>query len=433
MSLGKKIRGAALGALIGGRVQRLEIAVHRLFSPFAASRRVELYARADDPYSYLLGQLVGQLGRRYRVEVQWIPIGIPAREVEPEPELRLRYAVRDCRELARYYEIDFPIDGPERPGDRDLSRAAAMWAAADPGDTEAIVEVGRALWSGDELAMARAESRWRPLSDNETAARLADGNRRARRRGHYQGAMVYLDGLWAWGPDRLHYIERELGGPGVTPLFRRRPEPVELAGAPAADPRRLEMFFSFRSPYSYLAIEPTLALVDRLGVELEIRPVLPMVMRGMAVPFTKRFYIARDAMREARRLEIPFGRICDPLGRGVERCMALFEIAAAEGRTRELLLSAGRGIWAEALDTADDGDLQVIADRAGVEVDVSTLPADGPWRRRAEANREALFDIGLWGVPSFCTGELTCWGQDRLWLIEDRVAAAQRARAKTPA
>ena len=40
------------------------------------------------------------------------------------------------------------------------------------------------------------------------------------------------------------------------------------------------------------------------------------------------------------------------------------------------------------------------------------------WRDTAERNREALFGLGLWGVPSFAVGDTAVWGQDRLWLIE---------------
>jgi len=427
----QKLRGAAIAALIGPGAQRLEISIHRALS--LGARRLELYARADDPYSYLLAQLALELGDRYRVAVAWTPVATPGADVEPEPELRLRYAVRDCRELARHYEVDFPSDGPDRPDQRAVARAEAMWAGADPLTTEAVVEIGRALWSGDELALVRAESRWRPLGGSDAADRLDANSRRQRRRGHYQGAMAYLDGLWAWGPDRLHYIERELGGPGVAPLFRRRERPSGDDNAPQAAPDRLEMFHSFRSPYSYLAIEPTIAMARELDIELTIRPVLPMVMRGMPVPFAKRLYIARDAMREAKRLEIPFGSICDPLGAGVERCMALFEIADAAGRAPEFCLSAGRGIWSEAMDTTSDRDLQLICERAGVDFDVSTLSTDGAWREWAEVNRAALLGAGLWGVPCYRSGAFTCWGQDRLWLLAQKIDSAQlSAQRATP-
>jgi 2-hydroxychromene-2-carboxylate isomerase len=49
--------------------------------------------------------------------------------------------------------------------------------------------------------------------------------------------------------------------------------------------------------------------------------------------------------------------------------------------------------------------------------------AQGIDTRHAEAQREALFAAGLWGVPSFRLGGFSTWGQDRLWMVE-RVSAA---------
>ena len=45
------------------------------------------------------------------------------------------------------------------------------------------------------------------------------------------------------------------------------------------------------------------------------------------VPKSKRMYILYDVNREASALRIPFGKVADPLGRGVERCYALYEYA----------------------------------------------------------------------------------------------------------
>ena len=39
----------------------------------------------------------------------------------------------------------------------------------------------------------------------------------------------------------------------------------------------------------------------------------------------------------------------------------------------------------------------------------------------AEENRQEMDDLGLWGVPSFRIDETATWGQDRLWVIEDRM------------
>jgi 2-hydroxychromene-2-carboxylate isomerase len=41
------------------------------------------------------------------------------------------------------------------------------------------------------------------------------------------------------------------------------------------------------------------------------------------------------------------------------------------------------------------------------------------WRTVAETNRNAMFALGLWGVPSFQVGNTAVWGQDRLWAVQE--------------
>lgn len=49
------------------------------------------------------------------------------------------------------------------------------------------------------------------------------------------------------------------------------------------------------------------------------------------------------------------------------------------------------------------------------------------WRTDAEDNRSVMFEMGLWGVPSFRLSgpegqpPLCTWGQDRLWLLENEI------------
>ena len=47
------------------------------------------------------------------------------------------------------------------------------------------------------------------------------------------------------------------------------------------------------------------------------------------------------------------------------------------------------------------------------------------WRAEAEANRAEMMDLGIWGVPSFRVGDVSTWGQDRLWLVEDALKQPQ--------
>src|SRR5258708_32206404 len=96
---------------------------------------------------------------------------------------------------------------------------------------------------------------------------------------------------------------------------------------------------------------------------------LPMVTRGLEVPTVKRMYIVRDAKREADRLGIPFGELCDPLGTGVDNCLAIAHWAAKRDATLAFSRSAMRGIWAEARDVPEYVDLRAILERAGLPWD----------------------------------------------------------------
>ncbi len=188
---------------------------------------------------------------------------------------------------------------------------------------------------------------------------------------------------------------------------------------------RLDFFFSFRSPYSYLAAPRAFALPERYDVELAFRGVIPMAMRGQSVPRAKGLHTLRDAAREARRLGMPFGPVHDPLGDGAMRCLLVAEHSIDAGREREFVLTASRGIWAEAVDVASDAGLRGVCERAGLDWrDCAAALHDPALRARVDASTTALERLGHWGVPVFdLAGELF-WGQDR---IEDLELALREA------
>ena len=94
---------------------------------------------------------------------------------------------------------------------------------------------------------------------------------------------------------------------------------------------RVDYFYSFRSPYSYLSGPRGFALADEFEIDLRFRGVIPMMMRGESVPTAKRLHTMRDVKREADRLGMPFGRIHDPLGEGATRTLAVSEYAIVAG------------------------------------------------------------------------------------------------------
>ncbi|MCB9741996.1 MAG: DsbA family protein [Alphaproteobacteria bacterium] len=210
-------------------------------------------------------------------------------------------------------------------------------------------------------------------------------------------------------------------GPSV-PRPREGRHPAQRGGTPRLE---LEVFCSLRSPYSYLAFARAMDLSRRLPVRVTPRPVLPMVMRGLRVPFVKRLYIVLDAKREAESLGLPFGLIADPLGEPVQRLYSLWPHARAQGKEAALMDAAARLAWSEGVDLSQDAGLAQACERAGLSwSEAQPHVGDPAWQEEVEANREDLLASGVWGVPSFRLlgreGEqdFVSWGQDRLWRVE---------------
>jgi 2-hydroxychromene-2-carboxylate isomerase len=392
-------------------------------------RRARLYYRADDPYSHLLAQVVPLLKREYGITVEIVPVAQPGLSANPAPDMLLGHALRDAAILAEQHGLSFPAKASPPPEDR-VRRAHAVLLEPRPDDERAhvAVELGEAVWRDDGEALAGIVERYGGISGESVRPALDANYEALERAGHYQPGMLHYGGDWYWGVDRLCHLEARLHREGLEGALGLANDPSpSLESAIGSTPPKdlqLDLFISFRSPYSYVALPQVMALRDRHGIDVRVRPVLPMVMRGLAVPKQKRLYIAFDAKREADRLGVPFGHVCDPLGKGIGYCMALF-FRCAEGRKNELELahSIGRGIWSEARDVAHIPDLVALAERAGIgESEVRAAIEDKTWKDEAKANRDALTGLGLWGVPSLRIGGYATWGQDRIALLDAEIA-----------
>jgi 2-hydroxychromene-2-carboxylate isomerase len=401
---------------------------------------VLVFINPRDPFGLSLLQALAQLQERFRVRFRLHTVWRLDDEMFPEPALWRSWAQQDATRIAELYGFT-PPDKPTPPPDSELESAAArlLDAEASEEDLSTALDVMTTLWtsSGSEATGITSST---PDSD-----RLSKNESLLRQLGHYQGSMTWYLGEWFWGVDRLDHLEKSLAGQGLgkgdsdTPNFVRTwaglgSSASELAADhPAAD-TALEVFFSIRSPYSYLGLERAVQLADAWKIPLRLRPVLPMLMRGQSVPDAKKWYIFHDTKREANKLGISYGFVADPLGAGVERCYALFEYARSEGREIDYMRIYARAVNAEGIRSETDAGLKVIVERAGLDWQKArTLLEDESWRNWAEENRQAMYECGLWGVPSFRYGTVSCWGQDRLWVIDEAIKNRVEAGASNPA
>jgi 2-hydroxychromene-2-carboxylate isomerase len=431
MIIAKRLKGKAIATWLGPTGDAARRALTRARQRITnAPRRLDFYFDIADPMSYLTAQAVARLVAAYPVELAVHVITPPASDVDPAPGLRARHAVRDARLIAEYWNVDFPA---HREADSNLVREVGTALIRDRPAADQLrvaTELAGAMWRGDKKRLGELLLAHGTESSGSVAPILNTNYADLRKAGHYQGAMLAYDGTWYWGIDRLPYLEAALAeATGVTPrlpsVVAPRPEaergPLKLSDKPLA----CELWFSFRSPYSYLALERIEAVLAPHGVPLVVKPIAPMVMRGIQLPNIKRMYIVHDAKREADRHGIPFGELCDPLGPGIDHCIAIAHRAAQHGRVMAFARSAMRGIWAEALDMTEYVDLRTVVERAGIAWDdarAALAPeAVREAMKAAQTSAAELAVYSLWGVPSVRCGEFVAWGQDRLDLLADRL------------
>jgi 2-hydroxychromene-2-carboxylate isomerase len=389
----------------------------------AAAPTVRYFHQVDDPYSHLAAQMLAPLLARYDIALEVYLVPPPDDAAAPERARLRAYGLRDAARLARAYGLEFPPDARLPSAETTKLAARRLAANLEPQAFVKRVPLIGAMWTGGNLDPAGTVRA-------EVAEALLERGRALRERlGHYLGGMFHFEGEWYWGVDRLNHLEErlsELGldraARGTPPLAPCRTMRLDRRAAPGPAPV-IEFWFSFRSPYVSIAFPRVRRLARHYGAELKLRPILPMIMRGLPVPSSKTRYIMLDTMREAERSGMAYGRMIEPVGAPVERCMAVLFRAMALGKGEEFGELALKSIFAEGRSPGEDEVLFDLARRAGLtDDDVRAALADDGWRVPAEANRVALLEAGLWGAPTYrVNGKPAHWGQDRLWALEEDI------------
>ncbi len=430
--LARLVSSRVIRLIISPRLQRVRRQIREFARKLSGSpHRIDYYHQVDDPYSHLAVQALQELCARYSIELVPHVAAPDAGPNIPEPELLASLARRDCAAIAPHYGLAFPRQG-SAPLAEAIADAERLLVAASREDAatflERAIEVGEALWKGDSDALASLARDGPEISAEEARKSLGDARDLRNKQGHYSGAMFRHAGEWFWGVDRLHHLEHQLtclgAHRGDSGICFERPR-IVMNHVPRASEMTLELLPSLRSPYTAISFERVVELAERTGVRLVVRPVLPMVMRGVPATFAKGLYIMRDALREAACMKMRFGKFYDPIGEPVRRAYSLWPWARESGHGASLFASFLAAAFAEGINTGSDAGLQIVVERAGLSwQDALKRLGDPAWEAELEDNRLAMVnEMGQWGVPSFRLSgppghpQICHWGQDRLWLI----------------
>src|SRR3954470_25074008 len=108
MIIAKRLKGKAIATWLGPTGNAARRALGQLRQKVTKEpRRLDLYVDIADPWSYLAAQAASRLIQAYPVELAVHIVTPPASDVDPQPTLRTKHAVRDCQQLAEYWNLDF--------------------------------------------------------------------------------------------------------------------------------------------------------------------------------------------------------------------------------------------------------------------------------------------------------------------------------------
>ena len=382
---------------------------------------IHYFHQVDDPYSHLAAQKIDALTNRYKVKFKFHLAHNPADNEQGDALRFSAWALRDARTIASDYGAELPQNINQIEG-LQTKRAESYLSGylADYDFAREAVAIGHRLWSGQSM------------EDLPASNAAADGSALRTKLGHWLSATFYFEGEWYWGVDRLVHLENRLLDMGLSNdpsgICVPRPTPETLNNRDASAVT-LEFFPSLRSPYTAISFDRTIALAQRTGVKLMLRPVMPMMMRGVPAPRVKQLQIMTDSKREADYYGQKFGPMVDPFGEPVKRAFALLPFMTEQGLSIDYCANYLRAAWCEGVDITTELGLKQVVEQTGANWQEAQNQFDNNiWETLLEDNVSDMLDAGLWGVPSFrVTGGKTeepfcCWGQDRLWRVESEIS-----------
>lgn len=205
----------------------------------------------------------------------------------------------------------------------------------------------------------------------------------------------------------------------------------------------IEVFWSFRSPYSYLVTPDLLSLRAGYDVPVVLRPVLPIALRAKQTVFDaadkkRPRYIVMDSKRRAEMLGLPFAwPRPDPVVQDREtyevpeeqpyiwRLTSLGIEAERRGRGIDFAFHVAALLWGGTRNWDQGDHLAKATRKAGLDLEVLEASITSrDVRAEIAKNHKRLEAAGHWGVPTAVFRGEPFFGQDRIDTLRWRLDQA---------
>jgi carboxymethylenebutenolidase len=198
--------------------------------------------------------------------------------------------------------------------------------------------------------------------------------------------------------------------------------------------RRIDYYFAPQSPWTYLGHDRLVAMAHQAGAQVHLMPADfgQIFAASGGLPLGK-----RAPQRQAYRL-VELARFRDHLGLPLNLQPRFFPVAVddaarlliaaqlAAGSEVALKLSAAvfAAVWAQERNIADAGTLAELLAEQGLPAAWLDDAHSAQVQELYEAHTRQAIATGVFGAPSYVVDGEIFWGQDRLDLLERRLARA---------
>ncbi|MEM7017781.1 MAG: DsbA family protein [Pseudomonadota bacterium] len=204
----------------------------------------------------------------------------------------------------------------------------------------------------------------------------------------------------------------------------------------------LIVYIDYKSPYAYIAKDPTYQLGEQLGVEIDWRPLtldIPsylgsakLAQDGKTVEQNNRseeqWTSVKYAYREARRYAGMRGHTLRGTVKIWDTSFASIGMMWAKRQGQAILKNYTDQVyepfWKRELDAEDQVVIESVLKSAGAELEGFNDFLHGEGRVEHDEMQKKIFDAGIFGVPSYVVDGELFFGREHLpmirWLLTDK-------------